>query len=136
LAQISEYLCDISDVVHDNTRTDKDRLREISLKLKALNFQDNIWEAFRVYFEEVNNSFFKRLVEKYPKLTSNELRICAYIAMNFPTKEIASLTNRSYRTIHSLKYRIHKKTAAPYGKLIGCTFTQSVISSQRKQRRK
>lgn len=115
LAQISDYVYQIGELTADKSLSDKEKVAQISRKIKSLNFQNDVWDTFKVYFEDIHTDFFKRLAELHPDLTTNEIRICAYIVMHFNTKEIASLTSRSYRTIHTMKYRIHKKMNLPAG---------------------
>ncbi len=68
--------------------------------------QNNLFET---YFEDVHADFFKRLKEKFPQLSPNDLRLCAYIRMNISTKEIATLFNISYRGVEIHRYRLRKK---------------------------
>ena len=73
-------------------------------------------KIFETYFDEVHDEFFKRLKEKYPQLSPNDLRLCAYIRMNFSTKEIATLLNISYRGVEISRYRLRKKLILPRDK--------------------
>lgn len=68
---------------------------------------------FETYFEDVHANFFKSLKEKYPQLTVNDLRLCAYIKMNITSKEIASLLNISARGVEINRYRLRKKMDLP-----------------------
>ncbi|HZJ73189.1 MAG TPA: LuxR C-terminal-related transcriptional regulator, partial [Perlabentimonas sp.] len=52
---------------------------------------------------------FKKLLNKYPNLTTNDLRLCSYLKMNFSTKEIARLLNNSTRAVEISRYRLRKK---------------------------
>lgn len=45
--------------------------------------------------------------------------MCAYIFMNLGTKEIATMTNRSTRTVETVKYRLNKKLSPPDGISLG-----------------
>jgi DNA-binding CsgD family transcriptional regulator len=65
--------------------------------------------VFETYFDEVHNEFFNRMKDKYPNLSPNDLRLCAYIRMNISTKEISSLLNISYRGVEINRYRLRKK---------------------------
>ncbi|MDD2549159.1 MAG: hypothetical protein PHD00_03585 [Bacteroidales bacterium] len=53
--------------------------------------------------------YFKKLLNKYPNLTTNDLRLCSYLKMNFSTKEIARLLNNSTRAVEISRYRLRKK---------------------------
>jgi len=67
------------------------------------------WKEFETQFVQVHPDFYKRLYEKYPKLTSYEQRISAFLRMNLNTKEIASITARSPKSIEVTRSRIRKK---------------------------
>lgn len=67
------------------------------------------WEEFKIRFEQVHNDFFTRLTEIYPQLTSNDLRICAFIKLNLSTKQMAALLNIAPASVDISKYRLKKK---------------------------
>ena len=67
------------------------------------------WAAFKVHFEEVNPDFFNTLTHRYPKLTQNDLKICAYIKIGLSNKEIAQLLNILPDSVKSTKKRLKKK---------------------------
>ncbi len=67
------------------------------------------WEKFEGYFDQVYHDFTKRLREKYPNLTPNDVKLCAYLRMNLSTKEIAPLLNISIRGVEIHRYRLRKK---------------------------
>ena len=66
-------------------------------------------EIFESAFDEVHEEFLQGVKTKYPELTPTELRLCAYLKMNLPTKEIAPLLNISVRGVEICRYRIRKK---------------------------
>lgn len=67
------------------------------------------WKEFETQFVQVHPDFYKRLYAKYPELTSYEQRICAFLRMNLNTKEIASITGRSAKSIEVTRSRIRQK---------------------------
>lgn len=69
----------------------------------------NNWIKFKEYFDQVHAGFFKKLLQKYPDLTQNELKICAFIRLNMITKEIADITFQSTRSIEVARYRLRQK---------------------------
>ena len=70
---------------------------------------EKTFESFEKQFTKVYPSFFKKLIEKHGKLTSTDLRLCAYLRMNQNSSEIAQITGASIRTIESQRYRLRKK---------------------------
>ena len=66
-------------------------------------------DDFRIFFEEVHPEYLKKLSRNYPKLSENDLRLCAYIFLGMSTKEIAALTYHEVRSIESSRNRLRKK---------------------------
>lgn len=66
-------------------------------------------KSFYAAFDECFPTFKRDLVQAYPKLNNNELKLLSYIRLNFQTKEIAIYTNSTIKSIESKKYRIRKK---------------------------
>jgi DNA-binding CsgD family transcriptional regulator len=69
----------------------------------------SLWEEFEKSFTEVNKSFYTNLTKEYPNLSSNEMKLCAFIKLNMNTKDMASLLNISVRGIETARYRLRKK---------------------------
>lgn len=68
------------------------------------------WELFESNFNEIHDSFFKELHKLHPdKLTSKDLKLCAYLKMNLSSKEIAPLMAISIRGVEIHRYRLRKK---------------------------
>nr|WP_299341924.1 tetratricopeptide repeat protein [Allomuricauda sp.] len=80
--------------------------------IRTINFDlqdDNNWENFSRYFEEVHKDFNRNVKTKYPQVTSNELRLMALLKMNLSSKEIANILNISQEGIKKARYRLRKK---------------------------
>lgn len=71
------------------------------------------WENFATHFDEVNNNFLNKLKSMYPKLTNNDLKVCAYLQLNLSSKEIAQMMNISVRGVEISRYRLRKKLELP-----------------------
>jgi ligand-binding sensor domain-containing protein/DNA-binding CsgD family transcriptional regulator len=87
-------------------------ISEMKKLLKVLSEDDKMdkdWEHFAQHFDKVHSDFVVDLKEKYPNITANELKLCAYLRMNLTTKEIAQLMNTSIRGIETTRYRLRKK---------------------------
>ncbi|MCW3162416.1 helix-turn-helix transcriptional regulator [Chryseobacterium oryctis] len=65
--------------------------------------------AFITRFKETYPEFYKNITSKYPELTPNDIKLCAYIKLNFSNKEIAEYDCISIRTVESKKYRLRRK---------------------------
>lgn len=77
--------------------------------IQEISGQDKMWELFSMQFAYTNRKFLDLLSQRHPELTKSEKRICAFMLMNLSTKEIASLLQRSPRTVDVTKYNIRKK---------------------------
>ena len=80
--------------------------------IRTINFDlqdDNNWKNFSRYFEEVHKDFNRKVKNKYPEVTSNELRLLALLKMNLSSKEIANILNISPEGIKKARYRLRKK---------------------------
>ena len=66
-------------------------------------------EEFNAHIESLNDSFFLKLGEKFPKLTKNDKRLCALLRLNLSSKEIASIQNISPNSVDVNRYRLRKK---------------------------
>jgi hypothetical protein len=84
-------------------------LDSIESNLQSNQFLDNDWDKFKLHFEQVHPRFFEELKIKYPSLTQNETRLCAYFHMNLGTKEIAGLLNIDPASVRRAKTRLNKK---------------------------
>lgn len=65
--------------------------------------------SFMKRFKETETTFMAELLLISPQLLPAELELCAYIRLNFDTKEIARTCRLSVRAVESRKYRIRKK---------------------------
>jgi len=78
-------------------------------KVVAETQNDNLWEELDLQINNANQVFFEKLLKKYPYLTLNDLRLCAFLKMNLSTKEIANLTFRNLESIKVARSRLRKK---------------------------
>lgn len=67
------------------------------------------WTVFQANFDRIHENFFRNLVTQYPELTSSDLRFCALLRLNMPSKEIARFLNISIRGVDAARYRLRKK---------------------------
>jgi tetratricopeptide (TPR) repeat protein len=67
------------------------------------------WQEFEQRFQEVHAGFYERLLEKFPDLTPNERRLCAFLRLDMSTKEISNLTGQSIKAITQARFRLRSK---------------------------
>lgn len=75
----------------------------------GLDTQTEEWQNVMKNLKLSQEGFFSKLKKKYPALTTNDLRLCSYLRMNFTTKEIANLSNISTRAVEIARYRLRTK---------------------------
>lgn len=67
------------------------------------------WKKFRLNFDVVHPGFFDHLTEKFPDLTLNEHKLCAYLLINLSSKEISQIMNLSLAAINKNRQRLRKR---------------------------
>ncbi len=86
--------------------------KEIQGLINLMNFDSKIdedWEQFSHHFDQVHVNFIDRLRKKYPQITANDEKLCAYLRLNLSTKETAQMMNISVRGVEASRYRLRKK---------------------------
>lgn len=89
------------------TRKNLDKL--LALVNNNIVSDEENWNMFQANFDRIHENFFRNLKQQYPDLTSGDLRFCALLRLNLPTKEIAKLLNISIRGVDAARYRLRKK---------------------------
>ena len=88
----------------ENQKIIQDVIRDL-----LMNSSKDVWKEFEVRFQEVHSDFYNNLNEKYPDLTPNEKKICAFLRLNMSTKDISAITYQSVRSINMARFRLRKK---------------------------
>lgn len=70
---------------------------------------ENTLKEFETRFERVYESFYKSLNARFPDLTANDLKLCAFLRLNLSTKDIAAITFQNPQSIDMARYRLRKK---------------------------
>ncbi|GAA4847886.1 tetratricopeptide repeat protein [Algivirga pacifica] len=83
-------------------------VRQVIFSLQS-SVEDQMWNSFEAHFQQVHKDFYERLHEKYPDLTANERKLCAFLRLNLSTKDISSITLQSPKAINMARFRLRKK---------------------------
>lgn len=102
----NELLDEIKNILNKKEPTSE---KDIKKLVSKYTIQDNNWKDFDNYFESVNKNFYTRLKQKYPDISSNDLKICALIKLNLSIKEMASILNISPDSVKTARHRLRKK---------------------------
>lgn len=103
---------DLVAIVNELPKTHSQKFESLMRTLKVNNEQQFI-DEFDSRFVGVYESFYQKIIEMAPTLTTNEIRLCAMMRINLTSKEIAVLTNRTYGTIENIRSDIRKKLNVP-----------------------
>lgn len=86
----------------------KSSIRKVAIEIES-NTQEKIWEEFEMRFKQVHSEFYDKLNKRFPDLSPNEQRLCAFLKLNLATKEISSISGQSARAIEMARFRLRKK---------------------------
>ena len=107
LIKKNEFLTTIKEQLKNAPETSKVKT-VIKTIDKDISEEDN-WKFFKKAFSNADKDFFKKIKSKHPDLTSNDLKLCAYLRLNLSSKEIAPLLNISVKSVEIKRYRLRKK---------------------------
>jgi len=71
-----------------------------------LNVEDN---TFEIQMDELHQEFFRKLKDRFPGLSNNELRLCAYLKIGLNSKEITEILNIQLSSSYISRSRLRKK---------------------------
>jgi len=107
----------------ENVRLEVEAFKTNQVKAKNVqNFYDKVmkhldekaiakedWKLFVMCFDNTHEEFFKDVKNRFPNLSSGDLKLCACLKLNLTTKETASLLSISVRGVEVGRYRLRKK---------------------------
>ncbi|RNC86800.1 MAG: hypothetical protein ED556_05090 [Winogradskyella sp.] len=88
-----------------NSRGFQNIINHINLDIN----NDTNWEQFKSYFEDVHKGFNSKIMNTYPDVSTNDLRLMSLLKMNLSSKEIANILNISTEGVKKARYRLRKK---------------------------
>jgi tetratricopeptide (TPR) repeat protein len=83
-------------------------VQEIVRDLQASQDEHN-WKEFEAHFTRVHSTFYHDLQERFPALTPNERKLCAFLRLNMSTKDISAITHQTVNSITVARSRLRKK---------------------------
>ena len=107
LINLKNHIFKLNDVIKEKELSPKMKsiVKRIDVELK----ETYDWVKFEFHFKKSNPDFFSKLDDLHPDLTPNDIRICAFIKLNIPTKQMASLLNINPKSLEMTRYRLRKK---------------------------
>lgn len=108
LVKKNELLHQIKNALKEEGTPDEN-IRRVIRTIDKNTDEAETWNFFKEAFENADQDFFKKIQDKHPKLTHNDLKLCAYLRLNLSSKEVAPLLNISVRSVEVKRYRLRKK---------------------------
>lgn len=107
--RINSMLSDIlSELEKSSVNLDRRSLLPVRRCIEKYKRENGSWKIFEQYINSIFDGFIDRLRIKYPNLTNNDMKICAYIRLGMTTKEIAAIMNIEIVSAESARYRLRK----------------------------
>jgi tetratricopeptide (TPR) repeat protein/DNA-binding CsgD family transcriptional regulator len=89
-------------------KDEHNQLKNVIHQLQRIE-QDKSWEDFEIRFIQTHQDFYEKLQSRFPDLTPNERKLCAFLRLNLSTKDIAAITHQSINSINVARTRLRKK---------------------------
>jgi DNA-binding CsgD family transcriptional regulator len=130
LIKKNEIFVDLSNrlIQMEQKTTDPAMKQEIIQLINSLqrNSSQEMWEEFEVRFRQVHNSYYEKLLVRFPELSPSELKLCALLRLNLSTKEICELSGQRPSTLDVARYRLRKKLGLSNSQVNLVTFLSQV----------
>ena len=114
--QKNKLLSTLKEYIFSSNNTNKkeglpSNVRDIVNKIERQFRESNDWVKFDFHFTKANPDFFEKLNKLHPNLNANDKRICAFIKMQMPTKQMAEFLGINVKSLEMTRYRLRKKLA-------------------------
>ena len=111
IENITTELVGIKNELNSTSKGSKEASGKVQNIINQISTSNNeqLWSEFEATFNETNPDYLKRLSEKFPELTPNDLKLCIFLNMNLRTKEISVITQQNIKTIEVARTRLRKK---------------------------
>lgn len=84
-------------------------LQKLSRRISESAREDSHWALIEQRFNLAQDDFFAKLKNLFPRISLDELKLCALLKLKYSTKETAQHFNLSVRGIETRRYRLRKK---------------------------
>jgi tetratricopeptide (TPR) repeat protein len=122
LIEVSERLMEVK---RNARKDDQDRIQRIILELNTAKDND-VWEEFEVRFNHVYNDFYERLTTRFPNISSNDRKLCAFLRLNMSSKEICAITRQTPNSLNVARARLRKKLGLDNSEVSLVSFLEQV----------
>jgi len=112
LAKTNEFIAEVAEKLMKRriyfAKENQKLVDELIRDLQGFSERDT-WKEFELRFQEVHNDFYRKLNDRFPDLSANEKKLCAFLKLNMTTKEISAITYQSINSITVARSRLRKK---------------------------
>mgnify|MGYP006285003505 CR=1 FL=1 len=111
IARKNELLQELKEMILElkrecpNSNLQKRIINKINIDIN----NENSWERFQSYFEDLHKGFAQKIKDIAPEISPGELRLISLLKMNLNSQEMASVLNISQEGIKKARYRLRKK---------------------------
>ena len=102
---ITNKLLNLKEKLDENNR---EPLQGIIIELQNV-MDREVWEEFEFRFQQVHRSFYENLQSRFPELSPAEIKLAAFLRLNMTSKDIASITGQSIKSLEVARARLRKK---------------------------
>ena len=99
----------ITDIIHEAENNTKSKLKRLKKDVHHYLNSEKDWDTFKMYFEQINKDFTKKLKQINPDLTQNDIRLATLLKLNMTNKEISSILNITYQSVRNAQHRLKTK---------------------------
>ena len=86
----------------------KEPIQRIIFELHTVT-DESIWQEFELRFQSVHQDFYSNIVSKFPDLSKGDMKLSAFLKLGMSSKEIASVTNQTLKSVEVARTRLRKK---------------------------
>ncbi|OSY89519.1 hypothetical protein WH52_02475 [Tenacibaculum holothuriorum] len=105
-----DYLLNSLKKIKDSKgKTKEKNLNELVNEIKVKTSIEKNRLEYQSKIDILNNEFYNNLLDKYPNLSKNELRLCSLLKLELSSKEIAQIQNIELQSVYINRSRLRKK---------------------------
>jgi DNA-binding response OmpR family regulator/DNA-binding CsgD family transcriptional regulator len=108
ISELSKKIYLLKDYIKSSKTQSEDLLNDIIKVIDSKSSDDSL-ERFNIAFYSVHEYFNKNLTAKFPNLTNNDLKLCAFLRLGMSTKDIASILYQTNDSVKVSRSRLRKK---------------------------
>lgn len=110
----AKFLAEKIDRIKTASTAEKEQLlfdleKEIQNKIAF----DSDTSVFYERLDKLSDAFYRKLTDKFPNLSKNEIRLCSLIRLKMESSHIATLQNITQPSLNTSRYRLRKKLDLP-----------------------